>query len=393
VPRENSSPAAMSRPGEDEAQKLHLRNTTHTPVSSSRMSESRTHESGSEEKVLRVGPMANHVIVPNQFFGKDVPKLSGLPQMHQSMLASLFLNLKEAIFPEKLPPLRLTSRPVKVGEIWSNTRTKKATSGSLTLHALAIAALIGVSLWGGHAATVVKPEEHVTLIAPPLTDYQPVMKPVEAPKALAGGGGGGNASKIFESKGHLPKVAPVQIAPPTVEILNNKPKLAVEATVVAPANVKLPDNPNMPNIGNPMSARVSGPASNGTGTGGGIGSGASNGIGSGTGPGHGPGQGGGFGGGTYKVGDIGVSAPVAKFTPEPDFTEEARKAKYQGTVVLAAVVGPDGRPRNIRVVRGLGMGLDEKAIERVKTWLFEPGKRNGTPVAVAMNFEVDFRLF
>jgi len=62
-------------------------------------------------------------------------------------------------------------------------------------------------------------------------------------------------------------------------------------------------------------------------------------------------------------------------------------------VVLAAIVGPDGRPRNIRVVRGLGMGLDEKAVERVKTWLFEPGKRNGTPVAVAMNFEVDFRLF
>ena len=88
----------------------------------------------------------------------------------------------------------------------------------------------------------------------------------------------------------------------------------LEATVVAPANVKVPDNPNMPNLGNPMSARVTGPASNGSGTGGGIGSGSSNGIGSGTGPGHGPGQGGGFGGGTYKLGDIGVTAPVAKFT-------------------------------------------------------------------------------
>ncbi len=354
------------------------------------MNASRPHESG--EKVSRVSPMANHVIVPNQFYGKDVPRFN-LPQMHQSMLTSLFANVKEALFPEKLPPLRLTSRPVRVGEIWSTTRPRKATSGTLMIHALAVATLIALSIWGGRTAAIVKPEEHVTLIAPPLTDYQPVMKPTVAPKALAGGGGGGNASKIFESKGHLPKVAPVQVAPPTVEVLNNKPKLAVEATVVAPPNVKLPDNPNMPNLGNPMSARVSGPASNGSGTGGGIGSGASNGIGSGTGPGHGPGQGGGFGGGTYKLGDIGVSAPVAKFTPEPDFTEEARKAKYQGTVVLAAIVGPDGKPRNIRVVRGLGMGLDEKAVERVKTWLFEPGKKNGTPVAVAMNFEVDFRLF
>jgi TonB family protein len=337
--------------------------------------------------------MANHVIVPNQFFGKDVPKLSGLPQMHQSMLTSLFRNVTEAIFPERLPPLRLTSRPVNVGEIWTSKRHKKATSGSLTLHAFAIAGLIAISLWGGRSATVAKEEEHVTLIAPPLTDYQPVMKPAVAPKALAGGGGGGNASKIFESKGRLPKIAPEQFTPPTVEVLNNKPKLAMEATVVAPPNVKLPDNPNMPNLGNPMSARVSGPASNGSGTGGGIGSGSSNGVGSGTGPGHGPGQGGGFGGGTYKVGDIGVSAPVAKFTPDPDFSEEARRAKYQGTVVLAAVIGPDGRPRNIRIVHSLGMGLDEKAVERVKSWLFEPGKRNGTPVAVAMNIEVGFHLY
>jgi TonB family protein len=336
--------------------------------------------------------MANHVIVPNQFFNRDVPKFTGLPQMHQSMLVSLLRNLKEAIFPEKLPPLRLTARPVAVPDIWSRTRPKKATSGSLTLHAMGIGALIAISLWP-HSATVAKPDDHVTLIAPPLTDYQPVMKPAVAPKALAGGGGGGNAAKVFESKGHLPKIAPEQIAPPTVEITNTKPKLAVEATVVAPPNVKLPDNPNMPNLGNPMSAKVSGPASNGPGVGGGIGSGSSNGVGSGTGPGHGPGQGGGFGGGIYKLGDIGVSAPVAKFTPEPDFSEEARKAKYQGVVVLAAVIGPDGKPRNIHVVRSLGMGLDEKAIERVRTWLFEPGKKNGTPVAVAMNLEVDFRLY
>ncbi|HEU4413317.1 MAG TPA: TonB family protein [Candidatus Angelobacter sp.] len=337
--------------------------------------------------------MANHVIVPNQFYGKNEPKFTGLPQMHQSMLVSLFHNVSEALFPEKLPPLRLTARPVTVRDIWSTGGHKKATSGSLTLHGIGVAALLALSIWGGRSASVAKPEEHVTLMAPPLTDYQPVMKPAVAPKALAGGGGGGNASKIFESKGHLPKIAPEQITPPTVEILNTKPKLAVEATVVAPPNVKLPDNPNMPNLGNPMSARVAGPASNGSGTGGGIGSGASNGVGSGTGPGHGPGQGGGFGGGIYKLGDIGVSAPVAKFTPEPDFSEEARRAKYQGTVTLAAIIGPDGRPKNIKVVHSLGMGLDEKAVERVRTWLFEPGKKNGTPVAVAMTLEVDFHLF
>ena len=375
---------------EEERQKLCLRNATSSALPSSPKNATRPQERGGE-KVARVESMANHVIVPNQFYS-DVPKFTGLPQMHQSMLRSLFRNLWEAVFPEKLPAVRITARPVPVREIWTRRRSKKATTGTLMVHAMGIGALIAISLWPQHAS-VAKPDEHVTLIAPPLTDYQPVMKPAEAPKALAGGGGGGNVAKVFESKGHLPKIAPEQIAPPTVEILNTKPKLAVEATVVAPPNVKLPDNPNMPNLGNPMSARVNGPASNGTGVGGGIGSGSSNGVGSGTGPGHGPGQGGGFGGGIYKLGDIGVTAPVAKFTPEPDFSEEARKAKYQGVVVLAAIIGPDGKPRNIHVVRSLGMGLDEKAVERVRTWLFEPGKKNGAPVAVAMNLEVDFRLY
>lgn len=352
--------------------------------------------------------MANQVTVPrhkapengsNQVLGPRleprggyVPRLTILPEMHQSLLVSLYHDLKDALFPEKLPPLRLSSKPVPVREIWSRGNTKKATTGSLVLHALGIGALIGLSIlsWRTVTQEVHKPQ---TITYVPLTDYQPVMQPKVALKPLAGGGGGGEHAKVFESKGHLPKVAPQQFTPPTVEIRNDHPKLAVEPSVVAPPNVKLPDNPNLPNIGNPMSARVSGPASNGPGTGGGIGSGSSNGVGSGTGPGHGPGQGGGYGGGVYQLGDIGVTPPKAKFTPEPDFSEEARKAKYQGTVTLAAVIGPDGRPRNLKVVRSLGMGLDEKALEKVKTWLFEPGKRNGQPVSVAMTLEVDFRLF
>ena len=88
-----------------------------------------------------------------------------------------------------------------------------------------------------------------------------------------------------------------------------------------------------------------------------------------------------------------MTAPIAKFAPDPDYSEEARKAKYQGTVILAAIIGPDGKPRNLRVVRSLGMGLDEKAMEKVRTWLFEPGKKDGQAVAVAMNIEVDFHLY
>lgn len=322
----------------------------------------------------------------------NVPTFT-VPEMHESMVRSLFTNVRDALFPKKLPPLLLTSRPVAVREIWSRRDPKRSATGSLVLHGFGIAALIALSILGVGSKTAEKPQENVTLIVPQLSDYQPIMHPQLTTKALAGGGGGGERAKIFESKGRLPKVAPQQFTPPTVEIRNEKPKLVMEPTVVAPPHVQLPDNPQMPNLGNPMSGRIAGPLSNGPGSGGGIGSGNGGGVGSGTGPGHGPGQGGGYGGGLYQLGDIGVTPPKAKFTPEPDFSEEARAAKYQGTVTLSAVIGPDGRPRNLRVVRGLGMGLDEKALEKVRTWLFEPGKRNGQPVSVAMALEVDFRLF
>ena len=354
---------------------------------------------GTSEKVKRVEPMANQAILtpptpterPRVLY--EAPRLSGLPEMHRSMLGSLVRNLKEAMFPEKLPPLRLTSRPVQVREIWSHRNARKPATGSLVVHSLAIAALIAVSIISWRTPQAAPKKEDVTIIAPPLTDYHPVMKPATPTKPLTGGGGGGERAKLLEPKGHLPKVAPQQFTPPTVEIRNTKPKLAMEPTVVAPPKVKLPDAPNMPNLGNPMSARVAGPATNGPGSGGGIGSGRSNGIGSGMGPGHGPGEGGGFGGGVYSLGDIGVTPPVAKFTPSPDFSEEARKAKFQGTVTLSAIIGTDGKPHNLKVVRSLGMGLDQKALQKVRTWLFEPGKKNGTPVAVAMTLEVDFRLY
>jgi periplasmic protein TonB len=339
--------------------------------------------------------MANQVTVPHlQGLINGQSQLNLLHEMEQPLWKSLYKNLKEALFPEKLPPLHLTSRPVNVPQIWSQGHRSKANASSLVLHGLMIGGLIGFTILMANRPKVVPQEEHVTLIAPPLSDYQPVMTPqVVHKQTLAGGGGGGERAKIMESKGHLPKIAPEQFTPPTVEIRNEKPKLAMQPTIVAPPNVKLPDNPNLPNLGNPMSARISGPLSNGPGSGGGIGSGTSGGVGSGSGPGHGPGQGGGYGGGVYRVGEIGVQAPVPKFTPDPDYSEEARKAKYQGTVTLYAIIGPDGKPRGLKITRSLGMGLDEKALEKVRTWLFEPGKKDGQPVAVAMSIEVDFHLY
>jgi TonB family protein len=84
----------------------------------------------------------------------------------------------------------------------------------------------------------------------------------------------------------------------------------------------------------------------------------------------------------------GVSAPRAAWTPEPEVTEEARKAGVKATVVLNVVVGRDGRVSRIKVVRSAGMGLDERTVNTVKTWRFQPAMRDGQPVAVEMNIEV-----
>jgi TonB family protein len=106
----------------------------------------------------------------------------------------------------------------------------------------------------------------------------------------------------------------------------------------------------------------------------------------------GPGEGGGTGGGPFSVGN-GVSAPIPIFKPEPPYSEEARKAKYQGTVVLMIVVDAQGNVTDCKVVRPLGLGLDEKATETVRTWKFKPAMRNATPVPVRVIVEVSFRLF
>ncbi len=226
-----------------------------------------------------------------------------------------------------------------------------------------------------------------TVISLVNNDLGPYILP-ESKKQTGGGGGGGDRDKLQASKGSLPKSKFEQFTPPAVVIRNENPKLAVEPSVVVPPQLNLPTSAQM---GDPLKGVLGAPSS-GVGFGGGIGSGSGGGVGAGTGPGVGEGHGGGYGGGAYRVGG-GVSAPRVIYQPDPEYSEEARKAKYQGTVVLWVVVGADGRPREMRVARSLGMGLDEKALEAVRTWRFEPARMNGQPVPVQINVEVNFRLY
>jgi TonB family protein len=131
--------------------------------------------------------------------------------------------------------------------------------------------------------------------------------------------------------------------------------------------------------------------SQGSGNGGGSGRGGGTGIGEGTGPGIGEGSGGGTGGGPYRPGS-GITAPSIIREVKPDYTEEARRRSLAGDVVLEIVVKSDGRVGAVRVLQGLGAGLDQRAVEAVRQWQFAPARRLGTPVDVLVEVAVEFRL-
>ena len=310
------------------------------------------------------------------------------PEIDEPWFRSLYTNLKEFVHPSHPPPLEVTSTPVPVKDIWDQYGPQKKSWAM----SLGVQSVVVLSLFTVFSARTVqqKMAEFIPLIAPDIAPYLPELRPKQ--DKMTGGGGGGDRSPLPAPKGRLPKAALKQFTPPMVIVNNPNPKLTMDPSLIIPPDVPLPQV-NMPNYGDPL-AKI-GPLSNGPGSGGGIGSGSGGGVGSGKGGGFGPGEGGGTGGGirggVFRIGG-GVTAPALLYKVEPEYSEEARKAKYQGTVVVYVEVDPTGHAVNPRIVRSLGLGLDEKAIEAIRQWRFKPGYKDGKPVTVIAMIEVNFRL-
>jgi TonB family protein len=295
---------------------------------------------------------------------------------------NIIAAIQDALHSRQLPPLQVTSKPLPVRDIWGGFggQRKRAGATSILVHVCVIGLLflIGTNKTVQHIVG-----NQVQLIAPDIAPYRSTVKKSK----MAGGGGGGDRSATPVSKGNLPKLANRQFVPPMISHVEN-PKLVMDPTLIIPPDANIP-RVDTSNLGDPLAK--SGLASNGFGSGGGMGSGRGGGVGPGTGPGFGPGSGGGLGGGAYRIGG-GVSPPSIIYKVEPEYSEEARKAKFQGTVLLFVVVDEYGNPRDIKVLRPLGLGLDQKAIEAVEKWKFSPGKKDGKPVPVQAQIEVNFRL-
>jgi TonB family protein len=211
------------------------------------------------------------------------------------------------------------------------------------------------------------------------------------PSAKSGGGGGGGSNSFTDPNiGRTPRQDMMPIVPPQPQALLN-PRLPVDPAIAVPIEIKLPDNPSLPNIGVPKSPAVK--LSGGPGTRSGIGTGINGGDGPGNGAGDGPGTERGIGGSVYRPGVGGVSNPVPIVTPEAEFSDEARRNKHQGICMISMIVDARGYPQSPRVIQSLGMGLDEKALEAVLKYRFKPAMKDGKPVASMISVAVNFRLF
>lgn len=131
--------------------------------------------------------------------------------------------------------------------------------------------------------------------------------------------------------------------------------------------------------------------SHGPGTGSGAGTGSGTGLGPGGGSGIGPGSGGGTGGGPYRPGS-GIEPPRLLREVKADYTEDARQRGVAGDVVLEIVVRRDGSVGDVKVLRGLAGGLNERAVQAVRQWRFTPAHRQGAPVDVIVEVAVEFKL-
>lgn len=293
----------------------------------------------------------------------------------QPIWTALCENVRDALFPHELPPLELTSKPVPAPDRMAVKTNPWAVGSSTILNGLVLTLLVII---GMRAAInqIPKPAPGAPI---DLSDFL-----VVAPATASGSGGtGGSNDAVAPIEGRNPEFEKMPRAPSMVPVIQ-QPKLAVDPAI----NIALPDDSSMPNIGVHNSPNVT-LATNGPGLRAGIGTGPGGGIGPGSGPGYGPGT---DDGAVYSPGH-GIVPPVPIYAPEAEFSDEARRSKYQGVCLISIIVDAHGDPQNPRVVQRLGMGLDEKALDAIRRYKFRPGTKDGKPVPVLITIEVDFRMF
>jgi periplasmic protein TonB len=309
--------------------------------------------------------------------GTRPPGFSFLHASSNSWIGRVLENFRQLFTPGALTPGSANGAPIHLLKFERSGRASRAQTASLLTHG---ALLVAISLIVSQ--TVHQPDvkrDNPTNIDPLF--YSPDTEHFAEHPSLGHDAGGGVRAASPATRGFFAPRSPLPLAPP---------RLPDDANHLLPITPTILDTEASPivasqnDLGLPWMPDKS--SSGGPGTRGGIGAGENGGMGDREGPGGGEGE-----GTPYARG---VSMPVCVTCPYPIYTDEARHAKMQGTVMLRVLVGVDGRASDIRVVRGVGFGLDERAVQTVRGWKFRPARdANQRALPAWVTIEAVFRLF
>ena len=317
--------------------------------------------------------------LPRSLFAKKSTYDSLSDPLSDSWLNRVRENLAQLLLPSHFKPSSANGAPIHLLQFEKSRRPARAQGASVLTHV----ALFAIVLFLLTRVTPTPPPLHGPLDSTPLARYQfPVFHTVAGPHPSQGRGSGGDHNPILATSGNPPPRSAIQLVKPMLPQSQN-PALPEPPTILDPsaAAVLTPTD----KIGLPWMPRDTN--SPGPGDKHGIGTGRDGTLGDGTG---GP-----FGFGTadapYGPGFI---PPMCSYCPYPTYSDDARKGRVQGSVTLQVLVGADGRAQDIRIVKGIGFGLDERANETVRAWKFIPARdtaKHAVPAWVTV--EAVFRLF
>jgi periplasmic protein TonB len=309
------------------------------------------------------------------------PRLRGfsfLQASSDSWIGRVRENFRQVFTPAALTPGSANGAPIHLLKFERSGRASRAQTVSLLTHGAILAAISLIVSQTVHQPDVT--HQAFTNLGPLL--YSPDTNRLTEKPSQGHTAGGGERAASPATRGFFAPGSPVQLAPPRLPD-NAAHLLPITPTILdtqAPPIIS-PQN----DLGLPWMPDKNGSA--GPGSKGGIGAGNDGGMGDRDGPGGGEGEG-------NLPYSRGVSMPTCVTCPYPIYTDEARHAKMQGTVTLRVLVGADGRASDIRVVRGVGFGLEERAIQTVRGWKFKPARdANQRAVAAWVTIEAVFRLF
>jgi periplasmic protein TonB len=289
-------------------------------------------------------------------------------------------NLVQVLHSPPLFPSSANGAPIHVLKFNRTATANRAQTASLLTHAAVFAVIL---LFGAQARVTRIGGDKRGTAHRPLTYIRPPDTTALGSPSLGRSSGGGEEDPRPARHGLLAPGASIPLAPPR-RTVNPNPELAVPVAVLDPNAPQFP--PPVNSLGIPWMKEDTDSA--GPGKNHGFGAGKNGGMGDDAGP--GAGQGNEYGGPYANV----ASLPRCGYCPDPQYTDEAREAKLQGTVTLQVLVGADGRAAQIRIVRGIGLGLDERAEQSVRGWKFIPARDPGRRAVPAwVTVEAVFRLF